>query len=363
MIEINKKSKLHFHWKVNPYDFSKEKENTLITKISLKYGVPKANIKIIPEFIMINNDGEKVSIATDIISNIQDPHFQLKLFNEYLVVNGIKDYDFDLIKKIDNEINANINYELYDKYKQYSIKWVKWKNFLSYGDDNFFDFTHLNGIVLLNGEPANQSGKTTFAIDLLHFMLFGKTSKAATQEKIFNKHLPDTTEVVVEGCINIEGNDYIIKRTLKRPSLAKRSSRSKTIQKVEYYRIVGGELEELEEYIDNQEDESSIKTNKVIKEAIGNESDFDMIICATSSNLDELIEKKETDRGRLLSKWIGLLPIEEKDELARAKFNTEVKPYLVSNRYNSEQLKQDNKTLESEIESFNSEIEKLKFTD
>ena len=31
-------------------------------------------------------------------------------------------------------------------------------------------------LVLLNGEPANKSGKSTFAYDLLHFLLFGKTN-------------------------------------------------------------------------------------------------------------------------------------------------------------------------------------------
>ena len=65
----------------------------------------------------------------------------------------------------------------------------------------------------------------------------------------------------------------------------------------------------------------------------------------TESNLDALIGMKDTERGRILSRWIGLLPIEEKDAIAREKFNSDIKPYLLSNKYNSEALKQ-------EIESF-----------
>ena len=364
MIEVGKHSKLHFHWKVSPYDFSKERENSLITKISTKYGVPKDRIKIIPEFIMTNSDGDEISVATDVITNIQNPEFQQKLFKEYIVANNIKDYDFDTILKIDNELNSKIDYEVYDKYKKYTIKWIKWDNFLSYGEHNFFDFQSLSGLVLLNGEPANQSGKTTFAIDLLHFLLFGKTDKASTLEKVFNKHLPSASEVNVEGCINIEGSDYVIKRTLRRPELSKRSSRSRTTQKVEYYKVINSSADgsdytlELLEDIDDLKEDSSIQTNKVIKEAIGQESDFDMIICATSSNLDELIEKKETDRGKLLSRWIGLLPIEEKDLLAREKFNSDVKPYLVSTKYNTEQLKVEINGLKSTINSYLSEIKK-----
>lgn len=341
MIQVGKKSKIKLKWKVNPYDYSKEKEQSLIAKVAHKYGLPKDRVKVLPQFIMLNEEGETTSVASDIIMNIQNPEFQLKLFNEYLQVNNITNYDFELIQKIDSEINAHIDYDVYDKYKRYSIKWVKWSNFLSYGEDNYFDFSQLKGLALLSGEPANQSGKTTFAIDLLHFLLFGKTDKATTQDKIFNKHLDEATEVSVEGCLNIDGEDYVIKRVLSRPALKKRTKKSKTTQKVSYYKVVGNSMEELFDEIENQEGESSVQTNKIIKEAIGQESDFDMILCATSSNLDDLIEKKDTERGRLLSRWIGLLPIEQKDALAREKYNSNVKPYLLSNRYNTETLKQE----------------------
>ena len=48
-----------------------------------------------------------------------------------------------------------------------------------------------------------------------------------------------TINAVVEGCINIDGVDYVIKRTLSRPALDKRTSKSKTTQKVEYYKVFG----------------------------------------------------------------------------------------------------------------------------
>ncbi len=341
MVEVNKKSKIHIHWKVSPYDYSKEKLNSMIAKASAKYGITKDKIKVIPQFIMSESGEGDIATATDIIQNIQDPQFQLKLFQDYLDINKVEDYDFELIRKIDSEINAQIDYQVYDKYRRYSIKWIRWDNFLSYGSGNYFDFTSIKGLVLLSGEPANQSGKTTFAIDLLHFLLFGNTNRFKTQDKLFNKHLGEATNVVVEGCINVDGVDYIIKRTLSRPSLSKRTAKSKTTQKVEYYKVVGGNKEELEDYADNQQEENSVQTNKVIKEAIGRESDFDLIMTVTESTLDELIEKKEAERGRLLSRWIGLLPIEEKDVIARNKFNSEVKPRLASNQYSEEVLRQE----------------------
>lgn len=359
MIEVGNKSKINLHWKVSPYDYSKEKLNSITAKLSKKYGLPKDRIKVIPEFIMVTENGDSLSITNEIIQNIQDPQFQLKLFQDYLKLNNITDYDFELIKKIDSEINAQIDYQVYDKYRRYSIKWIRWDNFLSYGTSNYFDFTNIKNLVLLSGEPANQSGKTTFAIDLLHFLLFGKTTKVATQDKIFNKHIPEATSVVVEGCITIDGCDYIIKRTLTRPSLDKRTSKSKTTQKVEYYKVVGDSKEELEDYIDNQQEENSIQTNKAIKEAIGRESDFDLIMSITESSLDDLVNKKEAERGRLLSRWIGLLPIEEKDVIARETFNSIVKPRLVSNQFNEETLRQEISAYEITIKTLTTNNKKL----
>lgn len=341
MIAVGRDAKINIHWNLSPYDFSQDKIRTIQSKIADKYHIKRDQVKVFPEFKVLANGVDDVSFTHEIINNIQNPAFQISLFADFIKENNILNCDFEFIKKIDAEINSRINYEVYDKYKRYTLKWIKWSNFLSYGRDNYFDFSSLHGLILLNGEPANQSGKTTFAIDLLHFLLFGKTQKATTQDKIFNKHLPEETEVVVEGCLTIDGCDYIIKRTLNRPALSKRTARSKTTQKVEYYKIVGESVEELCDYVENQQGESSVQTNKSIKEAIGNEDDFDLIICATSSNLDDLIEKKETERGRLLNRWIGLLPLEVKDKIAREYFNTNVKRNFKSNIYKTQDLKEE----------------------
>ena len=359
MIELGSKARVLVNWNVSMYDYSKDKEKEIISKISKKYSIPKEKVRVSPQFLTVGENGEDLSVTTEIIQNIQDPIFQQKLFKEYLSLNDIKDYDFERISAIDAEINAKIDYQVYDKYRRYCVKWVKWDNFLSYGSDNFFDFTKMKGLVLLSGEPANQSGKTTFAIDLLHFLLYGKTTKVDTLAKVFNKHIPNATQVLVEGCITIDGEDYVIKRTITRPALSKRSAKSKVSQKVEYYKIIGDTQTELEEYVDNQQEENSVQTNKVIKEAIGRESDFDLIMSISETTLDELVKKKEAERGRLLSRWIGLLPIEEKEALAREKFNSEIKPSLISNLYSSASVTEERDAFLMRIETLTKDNAKL----
>lgn len=351
-MKISDQSIIEVNWNVLPVDYTKEMEKNIKVKCAKKYGVPESNVKVNPNFIMINENGEKIALTNDTIVNIQDPKFQVKIFKQYLEINNVENFDWEYIKSIDAEINSEIDYNVYDKYKKYSLKWIKWSNFLSYGKNNYFDFTKLKGMVLVNGKPSNQSGKTTFSIELLRFLLFGKTSKFKTLEGNFNVNLPEETEMTVEGQIEIDGENFIIKRTVSRPSLKKRSSKSKVQQKVEYYKVLdNGDTEELYDVIENCQEESGLKTNIAIKEAIGNEQDFDLVICATNENLRDLINFKETERGRLLSRWIGLLPIEEKERIAKEKYKLRSSKFI-SNVYNRE-------TLDGEINDYSVLIENI----
>lgn len=350
-IDIGKNGKVSLVWNVSLLDYSKEQEQSIISAFAKKYGIPASNIHVEPNFGTAAKENDAV-LNSENIENIQSPEFQHGLFKQYLELAGIKDYDFDEIIKIDSSINAMIDYDAYEKSKRYSIKWVKWDNFLSYGTGNFFDFTKLKGLVLLKGVPANESGKSTFAYDLLHYLLFGKIQdeKAKTNAQLFNNYLPDATTMSVEGCITIDGQDYIIRRTLTRPASTKKN-RTVT-SKVEYLKVrEDGSTEELKDE-ENLQAENGIQTNKIIKDALGNEADFDMIISANSKDLDSLISLKDTDRGRLLSRWIGLSILEDKDAIAREKWNKDISKKRFCDIYNKESLENEIKELEEQNQDY-----------
>lgn len=368
MVKIGESTKVLIDWTVQPVDYSREKANEIAYKFAKKYGIQRSNVTVEPKFVTKKKDGKEVPLTNELIVNIQDPKFQQRMFVEYADDNDIEDFDAEAINEIDNHINTLIDYEVYDKFKKYEVKWIKWGNFLSYGDSNYMDFTKLHGLVHLKGEPANESGKSTLAYDLLHFLLFGKASseKADVLAKLFNRYLPEATECFVEGCLCIDGQDYVIRRSITRPKLDKRSDKSKVVQKINYYKVTNGVETELDD-IDNLEGETGTETNKVIKEAIGNEKDFDMVISANADNLKSLISLKDTERGRLLSRWIGLLPLEEKDARAREMWNHEIQPNLLTNRYSREVLKSEIDELEgkkSDAEGYygqrEAELERLK---
>ena len=321
-------------------DNNEEKKAALRKTVSEKYGVPLRNVTIDFKPVAVIKNGKEVSLASEVIDNIQDPQFQVRLFKEYLEERGIE-VDFEAVKRIDEMVNAHVDFNQYTKYKHYRFKYVKWDNYLSYGSGNYFDFTKLHGLVLLNSVPGNQGGKTTFAINLLRFALFGKSEKSPNLNDVFNIYTPEETEVKVEACLEIDGVDYVIRRTITRPPLKKRTSKSKPKQTVEYFKFLNGEYD----LIENCEGENTQQTNNIIKETVGNPDDFDLVISATKKTLDSLFDKGQTEKGRLFSRWLGLLSLEDKENVAKDIWKKQISQTLLSNKY-------DRATLSSEITDY-----------
>lgn len=362
-IAIGQNAQVRIQWNVSSVDYTDEKKDAIRELFAKKYNLPVSRVKVEPNF-MTGVSGDEISLNKDTIQNINDPKFHQQLYVQFLEEkkkNGeIEDYDLEEILKIDSQINALIDFSVYDKGRKYILKWLDWDNFLVFGEGNHVDFTDFKGLILLNSIPDNQGGKSTFAYDILHFLLFGRTNsgKMKVLDRAFNRHLPEARKCKVEGCIEIDGLNYIIRRTLTRgPYNGKNNIRTVT-QKVEYFRLLdNGELEELED-VDNLGEQTNVKTTQAIKEAIGNERDFDLVISANSDNLKELISLKDTERGRLLSRWIGLLPLEDKDIKAREKWNREINVNRYSTRYNSEVVKQEIESLKAQNEDNEKQIKK-----
>lgn len=339
---IEPQSHVSIDIKMLPVDFNEAKKEALRKEFSEKYGIPEKNVYV--RFVQkdTNNTKQSSEITQNIIRNIQNPEFQQSLFKDYMDMRGIKNVKFEDILEIDKEVNGYVDFDSYSKYRNYKFKYIKWDNFLSYGPGNYIDFTKLHGLVLLTSDPKNQGGKTTVSTELLRFALFGKSDKSGNLDKAFNKYIPEATEVMVELGIEIDGDDYVIRRTITRPALKKRTSRSKPKQSVQYYKIVGGEKRE----IVNKQGASTKETDNIIKESIGSLEDFNMIISATSKNLSDLLDLGQTAKAQVFSRWLGLLTIEKKNEVAKDLYKKKVEPSLITRKG------YDKATLEAEIKDF-----------
>jgi DNA repair exonuclease SbcCD ATPase subunit len=101
------------------------------------------------------------------------------------------------------------------------------------------------------------------------------------------------------------------------------------------------------------------ETEKFIKDSIGTKEDFLMTILTTATNLEELIDSKPTARGQVLSRFMGLDFLRRKEEAVKSIYSDFSKSML-SNIYNTEQLKTDNENNETKITELRGNLETYK---
>tara|TARA_R110000772_G_scaffold17946_3_gene49907 strand:+ start:84019 stop:86385 length:2367 start_codon:yes stop_codon:yes gene_type:complete len=342
-------AKIKVYWNDKPENYSRESRNKVKNYFSKKYGIPQQQVNIIYRPVKIDGEGNIINIDGGTIDNIMNIPYQRELFKEWLEREN-NDVSFERIIALDNKVNSELNLVDDDTlHKKYRLTWLMLDNFLSFGDKNFFPIDRYKGFTVVNSSPANQGGKTVLTIDAVKYLFFGTTSKTNTNEQVFNQ-FREKNEVTLRGMLEIEGEDgFIIERHLKRT--AKRKGGWNVKHTLNYYRILpDGEEDEMEE-------EDATKTTQLIKDTVGTEKDFDMVALATYKNLDDMVDSSSTESGKLLTRFIGLEVIAQKEKAVRSMYNIFAKT-MKSNIY-------DVSTLNTEIDEHrlnltNLEIEKTK---
>jgi DNA repair exonuclease SbcCD ATPase subunit len=336
---LSSNAKIKIYWDDLPHNYSREAKNKIKNYFASKYGFNKNNINIVYRPVKRTANGDVMEITGAGIENIMDVNYQRSLMREYLDREG-KNIDFNRIVALDEKVNGELNIDLNNiQHKTWSIKWIMIDNFLSFGEQNYVPFTKLKGLTIVNSVPSNQGGKTSLTIDAIKFLLHGNTTKTDTNEQIFNQ-FSDKNELVVRGMIEIENEETIIERKMRRT--AKKGGGWTVTNKVNYYKILpDGDEEELNE-------EDAKQTTKKIKDSIGSEKDFEMLVLATEKNLDELIGLTTTESGKVLTRLIGLEVLELKETISRSMYNEFAKKKK-SNEYDVITLKQEIEDHETKI--------------
>ena len=311
-ITISSHGKIKVHWDDFPHNYSKENKIKIRNYFASKYGVNRNNVNVVYRPIKKNDKGDIIEITGAGVDNIMDVNYQRALMKEIIERDG-KVIDFDRIIALDNRVNGELNVDLTTtQHRTWSIKWMMIDNFLSFGENNYIPFNKMKGLTVVNSVPANQGGKTTFTIDAIKFLLHGKTTKTDTNEQIFNTY-SGKNELVVRGMIDIEGDEIIIERKMRRSQ--KKTGEWTVVNKLHYYELLPDGTEK------EMEEENAKETTKKIKETIGSEKDFELLVLATEKNLDDLVGLTTTESGKVLTRLIGLEILELKEAAARTMYN------------------------------------------
>lgn len=275
---------------------------------------------------------EETVQSVDISFNILDKNYQLELVKSYLKSKN-NDNLYDEIYNLDGIVDNKIlmNESEVTPFKRWYIKKIEFSNFLSYGENQVVDFTKCDGITVIESNPPNFGGKTVLSVDLLLFLFFNETTKTSKAEEVFNR-FTDKNKVSVKGEVIIDGDEYIIVRNIERKKSKSGDWNVKT--ELDFFKkLSDGSLM-------NFTGEQRRETEAFIKSSIGSKEDFLMTILTTATNLEDLIDSKPTARGQVLSRFMGLEFLKKKEETGKEIFGEFTKS-MISNVYNSEQLKSD----------------------
>ena len=333
-------------WQDTHENFTSEKLNRVKSYFQKKYNTKY--VQIITK--VISNDDQTKLASLDITENISDFQYQKTLMKDFVDENEIN-VSLERLNNLDNKVNEEFIRKNGDriKYTKWYIKKVEFSNFLSYGENNHIDFTILPGITVVESTPKNFGGKSTATVDLMMFLFFNKTTKTKTNLEIFNR-FSNNDEVKVKGHITIDNEDYIIERISSRKKT--KSGDYNVTNKLDFYKI------NQDGTIENLTGEQRRETEDFITKAIGTEEDFLSTILTTGNNLEELIESKPTARGLILTKFLGLEILKEKEEICKT-IQSEWSKKLISNNHNVNDLETEITTFQEGIDENKSETHRL----
>ena len=333
-------------WEDLPENFTQDKIKSVKHYFQKKYNTTNVNV-----VTKVKNVEETTSQTVDVSVNVMDTNYQIELLKEYLKSKGYEKHQDQILNingMVENKLAENDS-EI-TSFKKWYIKNIEFSNFLSYGENQKIDFDKCNGITVVESNPPNFVGKTVLSVDLLMFLFFNETTKTTKAEEIFNR-FTDKNKVTVKGEITIDGEEYIIVRTIER-KLSKKNEWNVKTDLDFFKKLSDGSLQ-------NFTGEQRKETEAFIKNSIGSKEDFLMTILTTSTNLEDLIDAKPTARGQVLSKFMGLEFLKRKEEVAK-QIHSEFSKSMLSNVYSSSQLKSDNEQYETDITELKEGITKLK---
>lgn len=312
-------------WEDLQENFTQDKIKSVKHYFQKKYNTTNVNI-----LTKVRNIEENVQQTIDVSVNVTDTNYQTDLLKLYLKNNGNEDHLEEILNLnhiVENKMEQN-NVDT-TQFKKWYIKSIEFSNFLSYGDNQKLNFDNINGLIVVESNPPNFGGKTVLTVDLLMFLFFNETTKTTKAEEIFNR-FTNKDSVNVKGEITIDGEDYIIVRSIERKKTKKGTWNVKT--GLEFFKKLS------DNSLQNFTGEQRRETETFIKNSIGTKEDFLMTILTTSRNLEELLESKPTARGQVLSRFMGLEFLKNKEETAKEIYS-EFNKSKISNLYSSEELK------------------------
>ena len=312
-------------------------ENTKLKKI---ISVIKKKYKIVDVSINPSRNNTQVGQLAPLtfdIGDLSDINVQNQFITEWIETN-YPAASTDLIEEC-RSINRKMNGLIKHSDQSRNIHWkpltFSFSNLFSYGEDNFIDFTDMNGTYGIFA--PNASGKSS-SMEALIYTLFDKTPRAYRGDHIMNIR-KKTFECELKFEVN--GTTYVIHRK------GKKNKKGAVRVDVKFWK----ENDDGTQTILNGEDRFS--TNANIRGIVGTYEDFILTTLSGQTGNSLFIDKSNSERKVLLNQFMGLIVFELLERVA----NEESKQLQgVLKKFSREDFTDQLVQLQSDIEELNLQL-------
>jgi len=275
-------------------------ENSLMSNVKRIVADVKKQYQV--RDIVLNTVGEEKLINLDssvsgssVIGDISNIEFQNQIIKDYLYsnYNGATKEILEYVVEINKDLNSRLKSKDYNTGVSWKLKKLEFSNLFSYGEDNFVDFTKMNGLYGLFA--PNTSGKSAL-MDVILFSLFDKSSRAFKPSDMININ---KTDFYTKINFEINGEDYFIEKKGKKTFSTQTNNYTAPV-KTDFWKIdTTGKKISL-----NGEDRRY--SNENIREVIGT---LDNSMLTSFSLQDEhagIILKSNSERKTLMNSFVGI---------------------------------------------------------
>lgn len=284
---------------------------------------------------------ENILASREHLGNVRDVEFQNKLIEEFLEDLNVPQKTLDLIRFI----NRNTNSKLNASSKETAIRNRIWKpvkfefsNMFSYGENNYIDFSDMEGIYGIFG--PNASGKSTL-FDALCFCLFDKCSRTSKAKDVLNTK---KSSFYSKFEFLIDDVSFFIERK------GYKAYRDHIKVDVDFYTYDPDGKKVL---LNGDQRDS---TNKNIRAYVGTYDDFILTALSVQNNGTNFIEKPQRERRELLMQFLDLTLFDELYSIA----NEDAKEYKFMVRsINKDDIAKKLATASKELPRQNIQVQKI----
>lgn len=284
------------------------------------------------------------------MSDTRDLGFQEKMIRDFFSTSKVSSEVMDEIIMLNRKFQMDIEKEEeVSRGVFWKVNSLAWNNMFNYGEQNILDFSKITGITGIFA--PNSAGKSSL-INILLEALFDKTTSGISK----NIHLINDNKSSAHMLVEFDVGDekFGIERTIERIEYNKKKADVKEWGKtsLNFFQKMDDDV------LLNLNGELRPETEKSIRKRIGRYEDFVLTSLLAQSRDDDILKCKETERRKILYRFLDLDIFEAKEKLAKdegREFFQELKDF------SEEKLERAVSVFRSNVEKLTKQIEQCNF--